>query len=35
MQTYSMPIIDQTRHGFCLQFLLVIFMLFGFAPSWA
>jgi len=35
MQTYSMPIIDATRHGFCLQFLLLIFMLFGSAPCWA
>jgi polysaccharide export outer membrane protein len=28
-----MSIIDLTRHGFCLQFLLVILMLFGSAPS--
>jgi len=35
MQTYSMPTIDANRHGFCLHFLLVIFMLFGSAPCWA
>lgn len=35
MQTYSIPIIDATRHGFWLHFLLVIFMFFGFAPCWA
>ena len=35
LQTYPMSIIDVTRHGLCLQFLLVILMLFGSAPSWA
>ena len=35
MQTYSIPIIDATRYGFCLHFLLLIFMLFGSAPCWA
>jgi len=34
-QTYSMSKIDETRHGLCLQFLLVTFLLFGSAPSWA
>ena len=34
-QTDSMSIIDETRHGFCLRFLLIIFMLFGSATCWA
>ena len=35
LQTYPMTIIDVTRYGIYLQFLLVILMLFGSAPSWA
>lgn len=35
LQTYPMTIIDVTRHGIYLQFLLVILMLFGSAPSQA
>ena len=33
LQTYPMTIIDVTRHGIYLQFLLVILMLYGSAPS--